>query len=190
MSTTEYQPYIRDDRRPSGRKRKLGAVAAIMGTLLGIGGIALAAILLTTTIAGTATVNEVNTANDLDVTATSADGSQLKCNVAISTDNKTLSFNPVLTKPVGGPNSSGAPIPGGECTINLAVQNIGQTTIKVDPTSGITKFPAGWTATPIGGNALNPIPAGQTATAVIKITATQAAVGGPIEGKLVYTDAP
>ncbi len=176
---------------PRGRKRKTATVVGLIGAaVLGAGGVALAAILLTTNITGTATVNEVNTANDLDVTATSADGSQLKCNVNISDDNKTLTFNPVLTKPVGGSNSSGAPIAGGDCTVTLTVKNIGNTVIKLDGSSGITQFPAGWTATPIAGNALNPIPAGATATATIKVTATQSAVGGPIQGKLVYTDAP
>ncbi|MCO1654902.1 NEW3 domain-containing protein [Pseudonocardia humida] len=63
------------------------------------------------------------------------------------------------------------------------------TALKLDPSSSFT-VPSGWEISDLGGPALGSIAPGATATASAKITATNAAVTGPIGGKPVYTDAP
>ena len=168
------------------RKRTIGILSGI--GVLAVGGVAAAAILLTTTVSGTATVNEVATSNSLDVSASSANGSRLDCSaINVSGDNKTLTFNPKLTKPVGGGNASNVPVAGGECTITLKVKNTGDTTLKVSPTSKLTA-PAGWGLSAFSGNALAPIAPDQEATITAKLTATQAAVTGPVSGQIVYEE--
>jgi hypothetical protein len=191
MSTDQYSPRYgnQQSEQPRGRKRKVITVAAIAGTILGAAGVALAAILLTTNITGQASVSTVNTANDLDVTASAVNGSQLDCSdINVSSDNTTLTFNPKLTKPAGGSNASNVPVPGGTCTINLAVKNTGDTVIKLDQSSTVTA-PAGWNITALTGNALGSIQPNATANATATLSATGAAVAGPVGGKLVYTDA-
>jgi archaellum component FlaG (FlaF/FlaG flagellin family) len=175
--------------RKNGRRVVFGVIPlpiVIAVTALGAG-VALAAILLTTTISGKATINEVTTSNSLDVSATSADGSALKCNVSVNEDNTQLEINPVLTKLVGGGNASGVPIPGGECTLTIKVKNSGDTTIRVDGSSILT-VPDGWTGGPYTGLE-TPIAKGETGTVTAKITANQDAKAGDFGGKLVYTDA-
>lgn len=166
-------------------------ITSVIGTVaaVGVGG-AVAAILLSTDIGGQASVREVATKNEITVTASAANGSKLDCSdIAVTSDFTSLTFNPKLTKPVGGGNASNVPVAGGECTVNLAVKNSGDTTIRVDGSSNISKFPAGWTVSNFSGNALSPIAPGGTGILSLKLTATQAAVPGAIEGKLVYTDA-
>lgn len=175
-----------------GISKRAKAIAGGVGGVVIAGGAALAAILLTTTIAGNATVNEVETSNSLNVSASAANGSRLNCSdIKVSDDFKTLTFNPVLTKPVGGTNADPAtvPVPGGDCTVTLKVKNTGDTTIKVDGTSNLSSFPKGWQPSGFSGNALSPIAPGAEGSLVIKVTATQAAEAGAITGKLVYTDA-
>lgn len=150
-------------------------------------GVALAAILLTTTITGQTTIKQISTSNDVDVTATSENGSALKCNVVLSNDDTSLQINPELTKQVGGGNASGVPIPGGTCTLTFTVRNTGDTTIKVDSTSDLI-LPAGWSKGPIEG-LQTPIAKGETGTITAVITANEDATEGPVTGKLVYTDA-
>ncbi len=102
----------------------------------------------------------------------------------------TLTFNPKLTKPVGGPNSNGtADIPGGTCTLKLTVRNTGQVPIKLDTVQTVVPFPTGWAVERFDGPATGSILPGATAVAEADIVAKQNAVTGPITGKLVYTDA-
>jgi uncharacterized membrane protein len=157
------------------------------GVVLAGGGVALAAILLTTAIGGAATVETVTTSNSVEISASSVAGSQLTCDVSGSTDAKTLTINPHLKKPAGGSNASGVPVPGGNCTIKVKVTNTGDTPIHVDGSSGIT-LPTGWTASPITGDALNPIAPKATASLSATIVANGDAVPGDITGKLVYSD--
>ena len=182
-----------DDQPRRGRKRKAGVVGGVIGTVVALGGgVALAAILLTTNVTGATTVTEVNTRNDIDVTASSADGSRLVCSpISIDDDNTTLNLNPKLSKPVGGPNSNGtAPIAGGTCTVKLTVKNTGDVPIRLDTVQTVVTFPQGWSVTRFEGPATGSIAVGATAVAEADITANQDAVSGPITGKLVYTDAP
>ncbi len=194
MSTTDYTPHYRtDDDRARGRKRKVSAVVGIVtAAALAAGGVALAAILLTTNVTGTATVNEVDTSNDIEVAASSVSGSRLDCSgVEIDADNVTLTLNPALTKPVAGPHPTRtAPIAGGVCTITLTVTNTGDVPIRLDAGQTVAQFPTGWAVTRFEGPATGSIAVGATAVAEADITAAQNAVTGPITGKLVYTDAP
>lgn len=173
------------------RKRKAATVGGmIAAAIVGAGGVAIAAILPTTNITGATTVTTVNTSNDIDVSASSADGSRLICSpISVSDDNVTLTLNPKLTKPVGGANSSGVPIDGGRCTVKLAVKNTGDTPIRLDANQTTVQFPAGWTVESFTGPATGSIAPNATAEADAVIVATYDAVAGPISGKLVYTDA-
>ena len=101
----------------------------------------------------------------------------------------TLNLNPKLTKPTGGPNSSGVPIDGARCTVKLTVKNTGDTPIRLDAIQTVVKFPEGWTVESFTGPATGSIAPKATATADAVIFATYDAVAGPISGKLVYTDA-
>lgn len=188
--TTRLGAVTPTDEQPRGRKRKTATVfGLITAAALGAGGVALAAILLTTNITGAATINDVDTANDVEVSASAASGSQLDCsNIKISPDNATLEFNPVLNKPKGGGNASGVPIAGGDCTITLQVSNVGDTSIRLDGSSKVTG-PKGWIIGTPTGPALGTIASGKTATATIPIKANQDAEAGAFGGKLVYTDA-
>jgi NPCBM-associated, NEW3 domain of alpha-galactosidase len=172
-----------------GRSVPLPAAIATGVLVLGAG-VALAAVLLTTTISGKATVKTIGTSNSISVTASAANGSALDCSsLSVSRDFTTLSFNPVLTKTVNGSNSGTTPVTGGDCTITLNVTNTGTSTIQLDGTSAFT-VPDGWSVTPLSGNALSPILPGASASVSAKLTATQAAAdGGTFGGKLVYTDA-
>jgi hypothetical protein len=165
------------------------SVPVLVPAILALGATAaLAAILLTTNITGKATIVSVSTSNAMDVSATSADGSALKCNVAVNDTNTQLSINPELTKQVGGGNASGVPIPGGACTLTVKVHNTGDTTIKVASTSRRpSPSRTGWAVTDITGLD-QPIAKGATGTLTAKITANQDATAGDFGGKLVYTD--
>jgi hypothetical protein len=171
-----------------GRTIPLPAAIATGVLVLGAG-VALAAVLLTTNITGTATVKTVGTSNAISVAASSVNGSALDCsNLKVSDDFTSLAFNPVLTKTVNGSNSGTTPVTGGACTITLSVKNTGTSTIKLDGTSGFS-VPTGWSISNLAGAALSPIAPGATATASATLTATQAAAdGGTFGGKLVYTD--
>jgi hypothetical protein len=150
-------------------------------------GVALAAILLTTTISGQTVINEVATSNDVDVTASSQDGSALKCTVNLSADDKTLEIIPTLTKQIGGGNASGVPIPGGTCTLKFLVKNTGNTNIRVDESSILT-LPAGWDKGPIEGLQQTIVP-NAVHEITVNIIANENATVGSVTGKLVYTDA-
>lgn len=170
------------------RNRRKFTIGGLLG-LLGGAGVATAAILLTTTITGNATVNSIATSNSVAVTASAVSGSQLDCtDVHVTDDSKTLTVNPVLTKHVGGSNSTGAPVPGGTCTITLTVHNTGNTPLKVDGSSAISALPTGWNTTAFIGNALSPIAAGATATLAVTLSADQNAISGKFSGQLVYSD--
>lgn len=177
---------------PANMKKfsKRAVVGGVIGTTVAVGGTALAAILLTTSISGQAEINEVATKNEVSVTASSIDGSKLDCsNVQVSPDFKTLTFNPVLTKPVGGSNAVPAtvPVPGGKCTVVLAVNNTGDVPIRVSDQSRLDG-PAGWTISGFGGSGLAPIAAGSSGTISATIEALQGATEGAFGGQIVYTD--
>lgn len=165
---------------------------AVTGGILGlgiVGGTAVAAILLTTNITGTATVTTTSTtANDLDVSVAAVSGPNIDCatGLAVSNDNRTLTFNPKLTIVAGGANSN-APAPGGDCTIKVTVKNDGDKAIHLDGTSGFD-MPHGWEVTDFGGDALGTIGVGETKNATARVIAKNDAVTGPITGKLVYSD--
>jgi hypothetical protein len=178
--------------RTSRKILGLPVPAAIAGGLVLVGGgVALAAILLTTNITGTAKVNTVGTSNAITVVPSVSNGSALNCSdLKVSPDFKTLTFNPVLTKTINGSNSGTDPVKGGDCTITLNVKNTGTSTIKVDGSSGFTVPNEGWEITALTGDALNPIQPGTTASVSATLKATEAAKdGGTFGGKLVYTDA-
>lgn len=169
---------------------KRAVIGGTVGTLVAVGGTALAAILLTTSISGSAKINEVATKNEVSVVASSIDGSRLDCSdVTVSPDFKTLVFNPVLTKPVGGSNAvpASVPVPGGDCTVVLTVKNTGDVPIRVSDQSRLTG-PAGWTISGFGGNGLAPIAPKGEGTISAKVTALQGATAGAFGGQIVYTD--
>ena len=153
-------------------------------------GVALAAVLLTTNITGTATVKTVGTANEVAVSASAVNGSALDCsNIKINEDFTTLTFNPVLTKTVNGSNSGTTPVKGGQCTITVKVKNTGTTPIRIDQSSGIN-VPEGWTKNDPTGTGFENIAPGAEGSVSQTIIATEAAAdGGKFTGKLVYTDA-
>jgi len=168
--------------------RRVLTIGGIVGSTLALGGVAVAAILLITEVKGEATVQEVRTSNSIQLDVTSQDGPYLDCqNLDVSKDARLITFNPKLTKPVGGPNASNV-IPGGACTITGIVTNTGNTTIQVDPSSGFF-FPKGWEVTPVSGNATRSIPAGKQGQFTVTITATDAAQPGPVSGQIVYAEA-
>lgn len=169
---------------------KRAVIGGTVGSLVAVGGTALAAILLTTSISGAATIHEVATKNEVAVVASSVNGSRLNCSdVTVSPDFKTLVFNPVLTKPVGGPNAvpASVPVPGGVCDIVLTVKNTGDVPIRVSDQSALNG-PAGWTISGFGGNGLSPIAPAGTGTISAKVTALQGATSGAFGGQIVYTD--
>lgn len=178
--------------RTSRKILGLPVPAAIAGGIvLAGGGVALAAILLTTDITGTAKVNVVGTSNAITVVPSVANGSALNCSdLTVSPDFKTLTFNPVLTKTINGSNSGTDPVKGGDCTITLKVKNTGTNPIRVDSVSSKLTAPAGWKITAFSGNALAPIQPGVEASVSATLTATEdAKTGDQFGGKLVYTDA-
>jgi hypothetical protein len=168
-------------------------VSGIVGAGLTFGaGVALAAFLLQTNVTGNATVTQggpgSGTANEVSVSVQSTNGSQLNCDdIGISSDFKTLTFNPKLVVPQNGPNASGQPIPGGDCKVSVTVKNTGSKAIAVSPESGVA-LPSGWVPTDfsIPNGAIAP---GGSQVISAKIVATDKAQSGAITGKLVYTDA-
>jgi archaellum component FlaG (FlaF/FlaG flagellin family) len=177
----------------NGRRVVFGVVPLPIAIgLTAIGGVALAAVLLTTSIGGTLTVRNVGTSNSITVTGSSQDGSALDCgDIRIGADAKTLAINPILTKTQNGANSDQPqPILGGECTITLNVKNTGTNPIKVD--QGQTAFgtPTGITLKSLNGSAFDSIAPGQTGQIVAVLNADSSADGsGNFGGRLVYTDA-
>ena len=124
----------------------------------------------------------------MDVTASSVDGSALKCNVSLSADDTQMTLDPVLTKPVTrGNNGSNDVVPGGTCTLKFTVKNTGDTTIRVDKTSDLT-VPAGWEKGTITG-LQEPIGPGKVGVVTAEIIAHDNATEGDFKGQLVYTDA-
>jgi len=169
--------------------RRVLTIGGIVGSTVALGGVAVAAILLTTEVSGKATIQEVRTSNSIELKVVSENGSRLDCqDLAVSRGSKLITFNPKLTKPVGGPNSSNVPIPGGTCTITAIVTNTGDTAIQVDPSSNFI-LPEGWKVTPVSGDATYPIPSGKEAQFTVTITATDAAQPGPVSGQIVYAEA-
>lgn len=175
----------------SSRSKKI--VGGIVGFLVTFAaGVAVAAILLSTTITGNASVTPggpgSGTSNEVRVAVDAVNGSQLNCDdIGISDDFKTLTFNPKLTVPQHGENASNTPVPGGTCTVKVTVKNTGSSVIRVSPESGLTAFPAGWSATDFSVSTA-PIQPGQAQTISAKVVANHNAQAGPISGKLVYTD--
>ena len=175
----------------SSRSKKI--VGGIVGFLVTfVAGVAVAAILLSTTITGNATVTQggpgSGTSNEVRVAVDAENGSQLNCDdIGISDDFTTLTFNPELTVPEHGPNASDTAVPGGTCTVKVTVKNTGSSAIQVSPESGLTSFPAGWSATDFSVSTA-PIQPGQEQTISAKVVAKHNAKTGPISGKLIYTD--
>ncbi|WP_181780520.1 NEW3 domain-containing protein [Pseudonocardia pini] len=148
---------------------------AITGGIVGVGiagGAALAAILLTTTIEGNASVSSETIARSVEVTG-SGKGTNLDCSdIKVSTDSGTVTVNPKLIIQNGQ---------GGTCTLKAKLNNTG------DQPLTITKFdlqgPAGWTIAPAVGTAVGQsIPAGQSGQAEAVVTATGTAQGGAVTG--------
>ena len=173
-----------------GRTVPLPAAIATGVVVLGAG-VALAAVLLTTTVGGTLTVKNQATANSITVTGSSKDGSALDCgDIKIGTDAKSLTINPVLTKTQNGANSDQpTPILGGDCTITLTVANTGTNAIKVDQTQTAFTTPKGITLKSLNGTAFDSIAPEKTGQIIAVLNADSSADGtGSFGGKLVYTD--
>lgn len=173
--------------------RKTKVVSGVAGALLMfVAGIAVAAVLLSTSIVGQATVERgqpgSGTSNEIRVAVSNVNGSQLNCDdIGISNDFKELTFNPKLTIPANGPNGPQA-VPGGECTVRITVKNTGSKPIRIDPSSAITAAPKGWVVPDLQIPA-GRIDSGKEQTITAKVVARADAATGPITGKLVYTDA-
>jgi hypothetical protein len=165
-------------------------------TVLGAG-VALAAVLLTTTVGGTLTIKTAGTANNITVTGSAENGSALDCSsIDVKADQSSITLKPVLTKTQNGGNATSTdPVPGGTCTLKFAVKNNSTNgkNIRVDATQ--TKFdnlPKGIKLVGVpGGEALAPIAPGATAELTVTLEADATADGtGSFNGnKIVYTDA-
>lgn len=171
----------------SSRSKKI--VGGIVGfAVTFIAGVAVAAILLSTTITGNATIRNAPgepTPDPVSSRAVSASGSNtgaLDCRqVGVSADSATLTFKPVLTRPADGQTGNES------CTVTIKVRNTGTTTLTVDGSSGF-EAPVGWNVGGIRGDAVTgPIAAGEVKSATVTVTATPAAAEGDFSGKLVYT---
>lgn len=170
----------------SSRSKKI--VGGIVGfAVTFIAGVAVAAILLSTTITGNATIRTAPgepTPDPVTSRSVSASGTHtggLDCRqVGVSADWSTLTFKPVLTRPAGGQTGNES------CTVTMKVRNTGTSTLTVDGSSGFTA-PAGWRVGGISGDAVTgPIAPGQVKSATVTLTATPAAEEGEFSGKLVY----
>ena len=170
----------------SSRSKKI--VGGIVGfAVTFIAGVAVAAILLSTTITGNATIRNApgeptpDPVTSRSVSASGTNTGALDCRqVGVSADSSTLTFKPVLTRPAGGQTGNES------CTVTMKVRNTGTTTLTVDASSGFTA-PAGWTVGGISGDAVTgPIAPGQVKDAKVTVTATPAAEAGDFSGKLVY----
>jgi hypothetical protein len=101
-------------------------VIPVVLTVLGAG-VALAAVLLTTNVGGKLTIKNVGTSNSIKVTGSADNGSALDCSkIDFATNGTQITLSPVLTKTINGGNATSTdPVPGGDCTINLSVQEHG-----------------------------------------------------------------
>ncbi|BBG03418.1 MULTISPECIES: hypothetical protein [Pseudonocardia] len=180
----------------SSRSKKI--VGGIVGFLVTFAaGVAVAAILLSTSISGQASVTNVpgtgsggnggGVANkvSVDVDANAANGSNLDCSdITVSEDSTTLTFNPKLSKPAAnGGNASTQPIQGGECTIMINVKNTGDVALAVGAAN--LNLPGGWIVGATTGLDRT-IPSGGNQRLTAVITATEAAQPGSVTGTLEY----
>lgn len=164
--------------------RKTKIVSGVAGALTMFAvGVAVAAILLSTSIVGNATIKQAapEPVTSRTVSASGTNGGALDCRqVGVSEDSATLTFKPVLTRPAGGQTGNES------CTVTMKVRNTGTTTLNVDGSSGFNA-PAGWNVGAITGDAVtSPIAPGQVKSATVTLTATPSAEAGAFSGKLVY----
>lgn len=163
------------------------AIAGGIGGVAIAGGAAFAAILLSTTITGSAAIDTTTTANSIAVSGTNE--GRLDCsNTSITPDFKTLTVSAVLKRTAGGPNSNAVAQGDASCVITTAIKNTGDTAL----TPGAPDFhvPDGWTVGLAPGGTVPPasIAPGATYEAKVLLTATPAAVAGPITGSLTFSD--
>ena len=180
----------------SSRSKKI--VGGIVGFLVTFAaGVAVAAILLSTSISGQASVRDVpgtgsggnggGVANkvSVDVDANATNGSNLDCSdITVSDDSTTLTFNPKLSKPAAnGANASSQPVQGGTCTIRIDVRNTGDVPLTVSDAA--LTLPDGWIVGATTGLD-QPIASKGKQQLTAEITATGAAQAGAVTGKLEY----
>lgn len=190
--------------RPAhANRRRVAIIGSLAFAGLAAAGMATAAVLLTTTVTGSATINTIQattpptntttpppsttTAPPKPAVAISATGNQqggLDCRqVGVSADYKTLTFKPVLTRVEGEPAKAES------CTVTLKVRNTGNTLIHLDASATQLEGPNGWTiGAPTGDAVSTEIKPAEVKTATIAVTATPSATTGDFRGQLVYAD--
>lgn len=165
----------------SRNRRRLG-IGAVVGTLLGVGGVALAAILLTTTVTGTVGYSGTVVASQLGNVSVTGDGG-----VSCSRDNRTktdtsIAVNAEVQRLVGGGTAESVP---GTCLISLVINNTGAEPLTVVG-PGIVEaapLPAGWTITGQSANRTT-IPVDRQARFMATLTAGPDAEAGALSLKV------
>ncbi|WP_181780521.1 NEW3 domain-containing protein [Pseudonocardia pini] len=169
--------------RTAATTRRIAIIGALTAVGFGAVSVATAAVLLTTSVTGTATIKTVPAPAEPKI-ALSASGTQnegLDCRqVGVSADYTTLTLKPVLTRTEGQAAATET------CTLTFRLRNVGTVPVRLDVAATTISGPSGWTASAPDGDATADIAPGAVKTATVTVTAAATATEGAFSGQLVY----